>query len=135
MNSRKLILITLISAAIGLMTGITAKAATFNVAAGDVAGLIAAINSSNANGEADVINLAYGRYTVTSANNSQFGPNAFPAITSEILILAGRKTFRPSLTHGARLDFNNARTVSSAFGRSMYAFTEVGIPSKNVLTR
>src|SRR5688572_22169634 len=43
-----------------------AMAATYNVADGDVTGLIAAVNASNANVGPDTINLAYGgTYTLT----------------------------------------------------------------------
>jgi hypothetical protein len=43
-----------------------AGAAVFNVASGDVAGLIAAIDSANATAEPDTINLAAGTYTLTT---------------------------------------------------------------------
>src|SRR5262249_20276363 len=65
---------------------------TFNIASGDVAGLIAAIDTANANGEADTINLAAGTYTLTTAPYA--GGNAgLPTITSEIAIIgAGAAT-------------------------------------------
>src|SRR5262245_3572454 len=44
--------------------------ATFNVAAGDVAGLYAALNTANANGQEDTVNLAPGTpYTLTAPGN------------------------------------------------------------------
>ena len=67
------------------------RAAVFDVPAGDVAALIAAINAANANAEADTINLAPGSvYTLTAADN--FGPecqtvgNGLPIVTTEITI-------------------------------------------------
>src|SRR3982751_1634062 len=46
-------------AMIGLLGSLVeTRAATFNIADGDVAGLINAINTANTNGEDDVINLA-----------------------------------------------------------------------------
>ncbi|TAH28479.1 MAG: T9SS C-terminal target domain-containing protein [Cytophagales bacterium] len=53
-----------------------AKSAVFNVAAGNVTALIAAINSANANNEADIINLATNStYTLTSVNFTSTQPN------------------------------------------------------------
>jgi hypothetical protein len=63
-----------------------AHAAVFNIAAGDVAGLINAINTANANNEDDTINLAQGTYALTAVNNDTDGPNGLPSITSAITI-------------------------------------------------
>ena len=41
-----------------LLASATCRAATFNIADGDVGGLIAAIQTANSNGQANVINLA-----------------------------------------------------------------------------
>jgi hypothetical protein len=61
--------------------------AIFNVASGDVAGLIAAINAANANGEENTINLAPGTYTLTAVDNSSgSGPNGLPVIASAMTI-------------------------------------------------
>ncbi len=52
------------------------KAAVFNIANGDVAALIVAINTANANSEADIINLASnGVYNLTTVNNTIMNPN------------------------------------------------------------
>ena len=59
------------------------RAAVFNVASGDTAGLIAAIDAANANGEADTINLAAGTYTSVPSTSA----NVLPTITSEIAIV------------------------------------------------
>src|SRR5947199_7472129 len=56
-------------------------AATFNIANGDVAGLISAINTANSNAQDDTINLAAGGgYSLTSASS---GEDAFPIITAD----------------------------------------------------
>src|SRR5256885_6921080 len=58
-----------------------APAATFNIANGDVAGLINAINTANANNANDTINLAAGgSYSVTAAVS---GEDAFPVIITD----------------------------------------------------
>jgi hypothetical protein len=61
-----------------------AFAATFDVASGDVAGLITAMEAANANGEADVIQLEAGTYTLTVAHNAFRGMNGLPVVTSAI---------------------------------------------------
>jgi hypothetical protein len=63
-----------------------AQAAVFNVAAGDVAGLISAINTANGNNEDDTINLAAGTYTLTAVNNDTDGSNGLPSITTALTI-------------------------------------------------
>jgi len=63
---------------------LTASSATFNIANGDVAGLINAINTANSNGEDDTINLAAnGVYTLTVVNNTIQGPNGLPVIAED----------------------------------------------------
>jgi hypothetical protein len=57
-------------------------AAEFSCGAGDVACLIAAINTANASGEANTITLEAGTYTLTAVNNNTGGPNGLPVITS-----------------------------------------------------
>src|SRR5437588_12145514 len=58
-----------------------ASAATFNISDGDVPGLVAAINTSNANGADDTIELeTHGTYTLTVVNN---GSNGLPVIGSD----------------------------------------------------
>jgi hypothetical protein len=61
-------------------------AAIFNVADGDVAGLIAAINAANSNGQSDVINLAAnGTYTLTAVDNTTNGANGLPLIVNDVI--------------------------------------------------
>lgn len=81
-GGRRLLLV--LSCALASALPATARAATFNVAAGDVSGLIAAIDAANANGEADTINLAAGTYSLTSG---PYGGAGLPAITTEIALV------------------------------------------------
>src|SRR3954447_3801576 len=62
-----------------------AHAATITVAAGDTLGLIAAINTANATPAADTVQIS-GTYTFTTADNSWYGPNALPAITTDVTV-------------------------------------------------
>jgi hypothetical protein len=71
---------------ITLVSPCAAFAALFNCPAGDVACLIAAIESANANPDADTIELAAGDYELTVVDNDTDGPNGLPSITSEITI-------------------------------------------------
>ena len=69
-----------------------ARAASFNINCGDVAGLVSAIITANGNGQADTITLNADSqpnctYTLTGINNYQYGPNGLPAITSPITIV------------------------------------------------
>ncbi len=81
-----------------------ARAATFYIADGDVAGLIAAINTANGNGEADTINLAAGgTYTLTAVDNTTDGANGLPSITSAITIEGHGATIERSSAGGTPL--------------------------------
>lgn len=61
-----------------------ASAATFTIADGDVAGLIAAINTANANNEDDTINLAAnGHYANPVGINYTNGENGMPVIGAD----------------------------------------------------
>ncbi len=68
--------------------GAPAEAAVFDVAPGDVPGLIAAINAANSNGQDDTINIQ-GSYVLNSVDNATDGPNGLPSITSTIIIDGG----------------------------------------------
>src|SRR5262249_36414732 len=61
-----------------------AGAAVFNIAAGDVPGLIAAVNAANTTAEPDTINLAAGTYTLITPQADQTG---LPEITTDIQIV------------------------------------------------
>ncbi|MGH6689898.1 MAG: choice-of-anchor Q domain-containing protein [Gammaproteobacteria bacterium] len=80
-----------------------ASAATFNVPDGDVAGLIAAITTANANGQANVIDLAPGgTYTLTAVDNTHFstGPSGLPWITGRIILNGNGATIERSTAAG-----------------------------------
>src|SRR5690348_10925052 len=62
------------------------------VANGDVAGLISAIQTLNQNGGGTIQLAPGGQYTVSQASDWWYGPNAFPAITSNILIVGSGST-------------------------------------------
>ena len=83
MTSIKLRLLSAVAALLGCAFG--APAATFNVSNGDVTGLINAINTANANGEDDTINLEpLGTYTLTAVNNTDTGfPNGLPILRTD----------------------------------------------------
>ena len=77
-----------------------AQAAVFNIPAGDVEALIAAINTANGNNEDDTINLAAGTYTLQVVNNDTDGPNGLPSIRSGITV-KGAGEERTSITRDA----------------------------------
>lgn len=75
-----------------------AQAATFDLPDGDVAGLIAAINTANTNPGADTINLAPGgTYTLTVVDNPG---NGLPIIFSQITINGNGATIQRSSAVG-----------------------------------
>ncbi|MGH7885179.1 MAG: choice-of-anchor Q domain-containing protein, partial [Thermodesulfobacteriota bacterium] len=74
-----------------------AMAADFNVSGGNVADLIAAINTANSNGEADNIILDGSTFTLTAINN---GNNGLPPITSTIIIEGNGSTIQRSSAGG-----------------------------------
>ena len=88
----------------GLLMGVAAppaRAATFDVPDGDVAGLIAAINAANGNGQPDTINLAAnGTYVVTTGPYAAAGPNGLPSITSQITVNGNGATIERSSAGG-----------------------------------
>jgi CSLREA domain-containing protein len=64
-----------------------AHGAVFNVANGDVSGLVSAITTANGNNQADTINLATdGNYTLTAVNHSdaQIGPSGLPQLLNDV---------------------------------------------------
>src|SRR5262249_25030179 len=61
-------------------------AAEFSCLSGDVACLIAAINTANTNGQANTITLEAGTYTLTAVDNTNDGPNGLPSIRSTLTI-------------------------------------------------
>ena len=78
-----------------------ALAADFNVNGGNVAALIAAINTANSNGEVDNIILDGSTFTLNSVDNtSPNGPNGLPVISSEIVIEGNGSTIARSSQMG-----------------------------------
>ena len=64
-------------------------ASTFTCSGGDVACLIAAINTANTNGEPEnTVRLSPGTYTLTAVDNNTQGPNGLPSVTSTLTIRA-----------------------------------------------
>ena len=77
-------------------------AAEFSCAAGDVACLIEAIKTANANGEKNRITLGAGTFTLTTVDNNTHGPNGLPSITGGLTITgAGADTTRLERAAGA----------------------------------
>lgn len=78
-------------------------AAVFNIPNGDVAGLVAAINTANGSIDADSINLATaGTYTLTTADNTgSYGATGLPVITSPVTINGNGATIQRSSAPGA----------------------------------
>jgi hypothetical protein len=72
-----------------LLTSHPAQAAVFPIPSGDVAALIAAMNTANGNGEEDTITLEAGTYTLTAVDNETDGPNGLPSVTSPLTIRGG----------------------------------------------
>ena len=80
---QKRLAVLCLSAAICVCSA-TAEGAEFHCASGDVACLIAAINQSNGNGEANTIHLDAGTYRLTQVFD---GSNGLPLITGTIAIV------------------------------------------------
>ncbi|GAB4398967.1 MAG: hypothetical protein OHK0053_18410 [Microscillaceae bacterium] len=96
---------------LGLGCALPVQAAVFDIANGDVAGLIAAIEASNSNGEDDIINLANnGLYEISSAgfvgsegfsNDGSEGAIAFPRILNgHKLVINGNGSTIRRLSNG-----------------------------------
>jgi predicted outer membrane repeat protein len=80
----------------------SSQAAEFACGAGDVACLIAAINTANTNGQANTIILEAGTYTLTAVDNTISGPNGLPSIRNTLTI------------HGAGADATIVERAASA---------------------
>jgi concanavalin A-like lectin/glucanase superfamily protein len=111
----------------GLAVTITLAGNVFNIADGDVVGLIAAINSANASSCPTTINLApNGHYVLTTVADSGLGesgargPSGLPYIRSQVTINGGGATIQRSDTAGTP-DFGILQ-VSSANSGNHHAF-------------
>lgn len=81
-------------------TGI-ALAATLTLSTCDASELVAVMEMANANGEADTIELKAGcTYLFTEVNNSDFGFNALPTVTTNITIHGNDSTLARSNASG-----------------------------------
>ena len=69
---------------------------TISVDDGDVAGFVSAIQTLNANGGGTIDLASGGMYTVTAPSDWWYGPNAFPAISSSIVINGNGATIKRS---------------------------------------
>jgi hypothetical protein len=63
------------------------QAAEFTCAGGDVACLIAAMNTANANREENTLTLEAGIYPLTAVDNDTDGPNGLPSITGTLTLM------------------------------------------------
>jgi parallel beta-helix repeat protein len=86
--------------AFALITAISAEAAVFRVAAGDVytpvVGLVARIQAANRTSEPDEIILAPGTYTLDRVTGSTDGPNGLPTITGVVTITSDTPLSNPN---------------------------------------
>ena len=76
-----------------------AQAEIFSVAAGDISGLIATINTANGNGEDDIITLAEGA-TYTLTDTFADGSNGLPLIRSRMVIEGNSSIIERSSAEG-----------------------------------
>lgn len=103
---RRWIVVTLLASvllAVLVVQAGSASAATFTAACsgttGDPASLVTAINSANAAGGANVVQLGAGcTYTLTVVDNNWYGPNGLPAIASDITIEGNGATIERAAT-------------------------------------
>ncbi|WP_091540364.1 choice-of-anchor Q domain-containing protein [Thermoflexibacter ruber] len=127
-----------------VLLSLNVQAQTYNVANGDVAGLITAINSANTDGGNSIINLAVGgTYTLTVVNNTgASGDNGLP-----IILLDGTLTINgngATISRGAGPNFrifelaananftaNNLR-ITNGFATATGGGAILGIPGSAV---
>jgi hypothetical protein len=107
-----------------------AQAATFNVPAGNETALIKAISQANANGAADIINLApNATYTLAQPVNAAIG---LPSVTSEIIVNGNSSVIRRSHTSGTPafhifpVSSTGIRTLNNLTIRNGRARTDAG---------
>ena len=107
------------------------SAAVFQIPAGDVPGLIAAINVANANGEENTIILEPGIYTLTAVdNNTNIGPgNPFSVQANGLPVLTSKLTLR-----GAGAEVTSIERDENAPGFRIVAVTAGGTLTLDGLT-
>jgi len=81
--------VVVVGLVLGLALGLPrpGDAAVLECASGDVACLIAAIHTANANGQANTIRLQSGTYTLSAVDNDTDGANGLPSITSALALV------------------------------------------------
>src|SRR5262249_6935280 len=85
------------------------------VAAGDIAGLIAAVNTANADGSGDTIVLAENStYDFSAADNTTNGANALPVITAAGLTIQGNNAIIERVRSGSPPAFRLLDVTSGA---------------------
>jgi hypothetical protein len=94
---------------LGLWAFNVVHAAEFFCSSGNVTCLIAAINTANANGQKNRIDLAPGTYSLTSIDNNSDGSNGLPSVVSALTI-SGAGSARTTIE----------RAVGSPFFRLMH---------------
>jgi len=119
-------------------TGASPVSSIINVAAGDVVGLIAAINAANTNNIADTIELAPGTYTLTTVDNSTDGANGLPVISSDIAINGNGATItRDNAAPSFRIFYvesGGSLTIEDLTISNGVNFNGSGIYTKGILT-
>ena len=109
--------------------------AVFNIAAGDVAGLVAALNTANGNAQDDTINIAGGRFVFQTPADSFDGGTALPVVESDgvnqtVTINGNGATFfRPDGAPSFRFLRAQGKTLQPSDAKSV---APLGIPTLNV---
>ncbi len=94
----------------------------FNVGPGDVAALIADINTANTNGQiSNTINLSDSVYNLTAINNYWYGPDGLPPISSNLTI------------HGNGATIQRDTTASTPYFRLFYISGGLELPRGSLL--
>ena len=109
-------------------------AATFNIANGDVASLINAINIANSNNEGDTIILAAnGTYVLTTVDNTTYGPSGLPVIINDnqhVLVFASNgSTIKRDVNAPAFRIF----TIFNSLGNQPYTVSMANVTINNGL--
>jgi hypothetical protein len=79
--------LALMAALLGMLARVPpSHGAEWTCAAGDIPCLVEAIHVANTNGEANMLTLAAGTYTLTAVDNDTDGPNGLPSVTGSLSI-------------------------------------------------
>ena len=102
----------------------TCRAADFPCPAGNVACLIDAIKTANANAQTNTIRLEAGTYTLTAVDNDTDGRNGLPSITSPL----------PLTIQGAGAESTIIERDPSALGFRLFHVAATGVLTLHGLT-